>query len=710
MFKGFITISLFAALCLACSPGSDSRPGGDVDDTGDDGDTGGDPPDTSGPNIEIVFPSIDAYTPKSSVTVRGRSEDPSGVVLVTANGVTAGTTDDYATWEVPGLWLAGVDDMEVFAEDLPGNSSTEYQTIDAGVRRMLAPTHMAYDAGRGRVLVMDSIWDAILSLAPDSGEVGVLLPDASSSLSPADEMVFSPGSDQLLAFDRSTQDVLGFHPETGFGTVLSGDEVGSGPLVSEGLALTPGEGTLAYVIDVEHNFSGHGVLCIELSTGDRTLISLDGLSPGPSMIEPVDMVHDTVGDRLLVLDVGIGGVISIALGSGERVLVADSGSSTEPFGWGEPFDLQLGAQGESLWLLDAQESRLWEIDLDGGSSHVASDTSDGVSLRDPLGIVLESTGSLLAVQPSWPALVRVDLATGTRTISAETRVGQGHGWVAGGCAGVCGARDELYISDQTGERLHAISLADGERAILAEGRGNGSLMSGALLDEQTLLVLATEPGQEALYAYDLESGGRQIISGQGAGWGIQLANAVDVAVDPEGNKAYVLEYSPSNPSQTGIVTVDLSSGGRTILTGGTTGTGAPLQQPTDIVWDAEGERAIVTDPGSNALVAVHPDGVRAMFAGLPVGSVNSVLLDAPEERVLCASAEGRIFSVALVDGTVLPIYDMSVALPGPPPGDVLLIGISYERELLYALSDSYQGILAIDLDNEQHVLLSLGGE
>jgi len=66
--------------------------------------------------------------------------------------------------------------------------------------------------------------------------------------------------------------------------------------------------------------------------------------------------------------------------------------------------------------------------------------------------------------------------------------------------------------------------------------------------------------------------------------------------------------------------------------------------------------------------------------------------------------------VALTDGAVQPIYDMSVDLPGPPPGDVLLIGISYERELLYALSDSYQGILAIDLEHQQHVLLSLGGE
>ncbi len=710
MFKGSITISLFAALLLACAPGSDPDSTGGGDGGGGDGDTGGDPPDTSGPNSEIVFPSTGAYTPTSSLTVRGRSEDPSGVVLVSANGVTAGTSDDYATWEVPDLWVGGSSEIEIFSEDLPGNTSTEYQAIDAGVRRMLSPTHMAYDTGRGRVLVMDSVWGSILSLEPDTGEVAVLVPDASSSLSALDEMVFSPGSDQLLAFDRSTQEVLGFHPVTGLDTVLSGSGVGIGPLFGNGLALTPGGGALAYLIDVEHNFSGHGVVCIELSSGDRTLISLDGLSAGPSMIEPVDMVHDAAGDRLLVLDVGLGGILSVALDTGERTLVMDSDSSTEPFGWGEPFELQLGANGESLWLLDAQESRVWELDLDGGGSHVASDASDGASLLDPLGIVVESAGSLLALQPSWPALVRVDLATGARTTTIETRVGQGPGWAAGGCAGVCGPKDELYISDRIGERLHAISLVDGERVVLADGGGDGDLLSGALLDEQTLLVLAVEPGQQALYAYDLESGDRQIISGQAAGWGDQLANACDVAVDPGGNMAYVLEYDPLNQNQTGIVRVDLSSGERTLLTDGATGSGAPLLRPTDIVWDAQGERVIVSDPGSNSLVAVYPNGVRGMLSGLPVGSVNSVLLDAPQERLICASAEGRIFSVALTDGAVQPIYDMSVDLPGPPPGDVLLIGISYERELLYALSDSYQGILAIDLEHQQHVLLSLGGE
>jgi hypothetical protein len=708
MFKGSFLFSLLAVLCIACSPGSDPGSGGDGD--GGDGDGGGDPPDTSGPNTDIHYPSIGAYTPQSQVTVRGRSEDPSGVLLVSANGLVASTTDDYDTWQVPGVMVAGTGEMEVYSEDLVGNFSTELQTIDAGSRRMLSPTQMAYDAGRSRVLVMDQIWGAILSLDPDSGDAEVLAPHSNATLTPPDELAFSAGSDQLLALEGASQQVVGFHPESGVATILSGPGVGGGPIFSAGVALTPGSGSSAYLIDTNHNFSGHGVISIDLSTGDRSLLSLDGLSPGLNLIQPVDMVFDSAGARLLVLDLGWNGIVSVSLDTGERGMVAESALSTEEFGWGDPCDIQLGSNAESIWLLDAQESKIWDVDLAGGSSYVLSDAADGALALNPVGIVLESQNTLLALQPSWPALVRVDLTTGARVISAETRVAPGPGWIAGGRAGVSGSRDELYITDSTCERLHTISLADGTRVALADDGEYGALVSGVVLDEQTLLVLAVEPGQEALYSYDIETGERQILSGQGVGWGIQLANAIEVTVDAASNKAYVLEYDALDQNQTGIVTVDLSSGGRSVLTGGTTGTGVPLRRPTSIVWDAEGDRAIVTDPGLNAVLAVYQDGVRTMLSGLPVGSVNSVVMDAPAGRVIVASSSGRIFSCRLGDGAVQEIYNMSSGLPGPPPGDVLLVGICYERALLYALSDSYQGILAIDLANQEHVLMSLGGE
>ena len=81
-------------------------------------------------------------------------------------------------------------------------------------------------------------------------------------------------------------------------------------------------------------------------------------------------------------------------------------------------------------------------------------------------------------------------------------------------------------------------------------------------------------------------------------------------MDAANSRALVVEYGLN-----ALFAVDLATGNRSIISNATTGTGTNFASPSDVALDATNGRALVVDFSLNALVAVDlASGERLIFS------------------------------------------------------------------------------------------------
>ncbi|MBI2824548.1 MAG: hypothetical protein HYX69_07680 [Planctomycetia bacterium] len=175
------------------------------------------------------------------------------------------------------------------------------------------------------------------------------------------------------------------------------------------------------------------------------------------------------------------------------------------------------------------------IDPATGERTIISDDAHGAGppLSFPQGITLSPDGSIFVADPDYPAVFRVDPATGDRTI-----VGSGS------------PLDTPYGIKQVGNRL-----------LVADAAYNGVIS----LDPVTgVLTPFSKPG---------------VVGSGGINSFIE-----PVALLQSGNDVLVANFGRS----VGITRVDLATGNRSTLSGFAVGTGRTLSQLTDLAFDLTG--------------------------------------------------------------------------------------------------------------------------
>ncbi len=319
--------------------------------------------------------------------------------------------------------------------------------------------------------------------------------------------------------------------------------------------------------------SNYGLIAADLTSANRTAIR-ERVGSGPDLEELRAPALDREHNRLFVLDGNEidQSIYAVDLTTGERSVF-----SSNSVGTGTDIvlleSLKIDADNDRLLAVDHLGRRVIAIDLDSGDRSILVDgtTGTGTELLEPFDFVVDTSNNrVLAADLAQSAVLGLDLITANREI-------------------VTGENFDTNETIGSGIEIFAPLVLD-----LAPTPGTGLLI---------------DDGVDALYEFDLTTGDRTIVTGANintgdiTGSGPDLILPIALAVDNTNNRAYLLDQDGNF-----IVSVDLTSGDRTLITGtnplddSPTGFGPDLNLPFGLEFDAEANLLFVTN--FDAIMAV----------------------------------------------------------------------------------------------------------
>ena len=165
-----------------------------------------------------------------------------------------------------------------------------------------------------------------------------------------------------------------------------------------------------------------------------------------------------------------------------------------------------------------------------------------------------------------------------------------------------------------GDVVVEVDLADGERRVVGapfDNPGAGAANAG----NDSMIVWDRD--EEALYAVELTSGTRDLVSGAGLGSGPKLT-AVSVLAAGAHGSLYLLRDGPNGPQ---VVLVDLSNGDRTPVSDLLVGSGPMLDAPATLTYVSADNSLLVWDNDPGELLSIDTGtGVRSIVADDDEGS------------------------------------------------------------------------------------------
>jgi sugar lactone lactonase YvrE len=425
----------------------------------------------------------------------------------------------------------------------------------------------------------------------------------------------------------------------------------------------------ALVIPTDPTETLKNLLAVDLNTGERTVISGEGVGTGIEFGAPQDVVLDSASNRVLMTDWVLHGVISVDLPTGNRSIISDSTHGTGPY------------------------------------------------LNGPRNLALDAANNLVLVTDSdWfnpPALIAVELLTGNRSVISSSTTGEGPNFSFPRGVVLDQANHRAFVTDPGSQALYAVDLFNGNRTVISNNAGFGtgpgfSYPNELAFDSARNRVLVVDPNVEAVIAVDLLTGNRVIVSGQSMGTGPRISDSFDIALNTSTGMAFVVDQDLD-----ALVSVDPSTGSRAIVSGMAIGSGSTFRAPSGIAVDSNNERAFVADFGLDALVVVDMiNGSRTVISDAATGTgpqfsdPYGIVYDASNNRVLAVDGSLRaLLAVDLGNGnrTIL-----SGASTGSGPAFGLPSGLVYDPDSNHAFVTDVDlnAVVAVDLGMGQRTVIS----
>jgi hypothetical protein len=488
----------------------------------------------------------------------------------------------------------------------------------------LGASHILLDAVNSRLLITDVSLDALFSVDLDNGNRSVISDDADSTNggvavgtgpafnNPSGMAIDSAGSNAFV-MDRSANAIYQVDLANGNRVIIASNSLGDGNSFTQprDLVRDPVSGTL-YVYS-------NGLLQVDPASGDRITIS-DNNSGGEPFQSPFNLFLDTAGDRLLILDIEIEGIISVDLDNGDRSIVIRDrhGSGTLLT---DASDLILNRDNNRMLVPDGGVGKLVDIDL---STHDrGTNDGPGIVLDGPAAITLDnSTGQALIYDLNTADIVSLDPTDDTRTL------------VSSAFSPTLGAGpDLLFVRGLTldaGGLIHAIDASlgavlsvdpvSGDRVVISDDNDstNGNIVVGSgpalanpgniIFDVNNNQLLVADQTLSALIAVDPANGNRTVISDDNdstnsnimVGSGPGFSSPKGLWIDADEGDLIVGDIRT-------ILNVDTSNGDRSVISSNSKGDGPPFKSSGGVFKDDQTGIIYFVDTGYGALFAIEPD-------------------------------------------------------------------------------------------------------
>jgi len=438
----------------------------------------------------------------------------------------------------------------VVAVDLATGDRTIVSDTSTGTGpAFLSPEGIALDGGRA--LVVDRTARALLAVDLATGDRTILSDDTTGSgpsFSVPQKLALD-GTRALVA-DRGLAAVVAVDLASGARTILSDASVGSGPDLARPTAVLV-DGARALVAD-----DIGALVAVDLVSGDRTPFSpRASLGTGRSMLAPRALAART-GEALVADDSGL---LAIDLSTGDRSSASDATTGTGPM-FANVSGVTFAGAGALLTADSDNGAALLAVELASGDRTIVSDalTGAGPDLFFADGVAFDGTRALVVgTSVNGSALLAVDLANGARTILSDPVTGSGP--EISDLRGVAfdGTR-ALVLAGGAGADFDALVRVDpatGARTILSSSSvGSGVGLGNALgltFDGTRVLVAKTPGGPEGaiVVAVDLASGDRTVVSDRTTGVG-------PVPRDLHGIAAVGTTFVVTDPGQDALLLMD----------------------------------------------------------------------------------------------------------------------------------------------------------
>ncbi len=596
---------------------------------------------------------------------------------------------------------------QIIALDRTANAIYGYRTTD-GVGRLISaapspganngqfsPTAIAVDAQRNRALFIDYQIDSLVAADLATGVRTIVSPSptpgAATSLAVANDLALDATNNRAFALNVVCNCVIGMDLTTGARLIVASATVGTGAypsslngLVYDGIT-TPGAPRL-----LTASLSSPGVqeiIAIDVATGNRSVFSssLGAIGTGPATQGPMALALDPVRNRLLIADNFVFGIMAIELDTGNRTVLMTQHTGTGPMLYpttGMAYD----PGTNRTFTHQTLENEIVATDLATLArtplihSHVGSGAEphnvDALVIEQPTG----APASLVYSQTYPLAVMRLDLATGARTVIADASTGTGP--AIDGISDLvldtrpsAGPNKALALLGTPGNLLVSIDLITGARTQIADLNAAAPAVTEPnrlRLDVAGNRVLFTNGdragGTDALYAIDLATGTRTVISDVNVGSGTDPGYLTDFVFEPAGNSTRVLL---SDVDAQSIFSVDLASGDRTLFA-------SPFSGSGEIQFNSPG--LLYVDTPNSRLIGMN--------GGSPA-NLYSLALSTTEQRLL--------------SGPDLMTWQVRGA--GPQAFAPAGMAIDNDRQVVYVTELAGGSLIAIDLVSGDRVII-----
>jgi sugar lactone lactonase YvrE len=641
--------------------------------------------DTSAPEVSIIFPFPSFSTTSSNIKMRGTASDPEGskITSLIVGGVEATSDDGFATWQASVPVPLGRTTITVTVQDIEGNIDTNAASVSAATGNapdaFVTPRCIKFDRENNRAFVIDS------------------------------------GLDVLMAVDLTTRERI----------ILSSSDVGEGPNFQTPTGLDFDiENNRIFVTDSE----AVALFAVDLVTGDRTIVTNNSVGEDAFLRAPKGVAFDIDNDRALLLDddFGIGKVYAVDLTTGARNQIDLSGVSIR-----DVTSIALDSANGRALVTDTKNNSLTSINLTTGERaflSATSSTSVGGGDNDfdsPMSVDIDiENNRALVVDPTIDelgVLFGVDLTTGFRQVLSGPKRD-------GGYVGTGQFRTDLetpvsvVLNTNSGE---ALLLNAESNSLLKVGLGNGDVKTisaitesilltptGLALDKDSRKAFTTDLTRSALISIDLETGTKGFPStGSNTAQGPEPELPLSLAYNPDNNSVFLTD------SLLGLLTVDLFTGNRTIVSSDNIGGGnVDFSSPRSVVLDTDNNRVLVLSLGSIAAVNLST-GRRTLVSGAGKGegptfntaiiTSDSMVLDKENNRVFVSSAKGFILEVDLETGDRTTFTGENLGegvdiLAGGPDG----LALDTDNNRLIVMLSKSDALISVDLTSRDRTILS----